>query len=445
MLLWALGCDGGDDSAAGPGPGGDTAEDTAGAPALEVRLVSPEEGTAWDECGEICFVAEAVRGGQPAEGVTVDLEVEGHGFVGADVVTDAAGRAEACASGLPPGVHTVAASATGEVGEHVRAWGTVDVRPFGWDLGLDLPADALATLPWTPAFTKSTSNPVLAPGAEGEWDAAGTLLPTVWADGGGWAMYYAGTSEADYIVGAATSDDGLAWTKAAGNPVFPASATDTWKLYSTNSPMLLHDGTEWLLYYTGRATETGELSVGLATGADPLALTDVPENPVLPWQATDNDWAGSAVAHPSVLVRDGVYQAWYSGGRHKVGYALSTDGRTWTRYCHNPVFEGSAADWEMNQVKSTEVVWRDPYYMMTYTGGATGSFQVGWAMSTDGVRWVRAEEPVIAPAEEGGTWESASVIGATLWVDEAAGLLRTWYGGTGMDTSAIGYAEATLP
>lgn len=448
MILLALyACDPDPVDSAGGSGGGDSAEDS-GTPepgAIEVALTAPEAGTSWDECEEVCFTVAVTRDGAPVRGVEVDVEVEDHGFVGADLRSDADGLVTACATGLPVGAHQVAVSAVAGVGDRARGWGEVDIRPFGWSFGLQHPQSALAELPWTPVFEKYAGNPVLSPGGEGTWDGAGLLLPTVVPTDEGYAMYVAGTSASDYVVGGATSPDGTTWTESAGNPLFPEDPAVAWKIYSTNSPVLLNDGAEWLLYYTGRATETGELSVGLATGDDPFALTDYAENPVMPWDPDDNDWAGSAVAHPSVIVRDGVYHLWYSGGRHKVGYALSADGRAWTRYCHNPVLEGAGLDWESNQVKSTEVAWIDPYYVMTYSGGGTGAFQVGWAMSTDGVRWVRAEEPVLSPAEEGGTWESTSTIGAAIIVDEAAGVLRAWYGGTGLDTSAIGYAEAPLP
>ena len=413
-------------------------------PSFAVQITGPAATEPVDECGETCFSAVVTFDGEPVAGAIVDVWL-GFDCVGVDLVSATDGTITACTSGLPLGTSEVIATAEWGA-ERAEGLSTVDVRPFGWDDGFVRDTTAVSALPWTPSFTRYTGNPVLPPGQAGAFDSVGTMVPSVARSDDGWVMWYAGTAEEDYLVGWATSPDGHSWTRGGTTAALANDNLEgSWKRYSTNSPMVLQDEGVWNVFYTGRAEETGNLTIGLATGSSPTDVADVPDNPVFSWNDDELGWAGQAVAHPAVLRNPaGWWELWYSTGYHKIGYAYSADGRTWSRYCQNPVFVGDSANaWESNQVKASEVVLHDGWYMMTYTGGATGAFHVGWAMSRDGLNWVRAPEPVLSPPEQGGTWESASVLGAAIAVDGDE--LRMWYAGTGQSGSAVGAASAPLP
>lgn len=464
LLLLLFACDGGDpkDSTGDTSESGDTSQtgDTSetGEPAgLAVTLVSPTADVPADECDEVCFVARVEREGAAVEGATVSIEVEGWGFVGYGA-TDAAGELTACASGLPLGTTSWVAAATDGADEAV-AFGEVALEPFGWKYGLDRSLEPVDAVPWTPTFSRDAANPVLAAGAEGEFDDVGTLLASVAVDpAGGYAMWYAGQAETagDYLIGHASSPDGVAWTRSgmSDDISWPTEVEGEWKAYATNSPMVVFQDDEWRVYYTGRAEETGNLTIGLATSTqwaaengqagDSFHVADVPTNPVFSWIEEDTDWAGEAVAHPAVVYAEGLWHLWYSTGRHRIGYAISEDGLAWERYCGGAVLEGDGHGWDTNRVKAAEVVYWQGWYLMTYTGGDTGAFQVGWAMSRDGIRWAKAEDPVLTNGTAG-TWEGSSVLSGGMLVDEDAGTLRMWYGGTGMTGSAVGLATAPLP
>lgn len=443
MILWLWACATEDTGFPQPDmPDSADSADTAATAPLALSATGPERPV--DECAEVCLSILAARGGVGVDDVEVDVWL-GDDALAADLETRADGTVEACVAGLAPGVHEVLVVATAG-DESVSTTAAFEVRPFGWVDGLvrdDTPVDEV---PWTPQFTRYAGNPVLPPGPEGSWDAEGTIVPSVARTPDGWVMWYAGTAVEDYIVGVATSPDGLSWTKDPANPLFIGDGVEgSWRRYSTNSPMVLEADGAWWMYYTGRAEETGNLTIGVATGSSPVDLVDVPENPVFSWTEAESSWAGSAVAHPSVLVNEeGWWEMWYSTGYHRVGYAYSADGLTWNRYCHNPVFEGDpdALAWEANQVKATEVIRWNGWYYMTYTAGETGAFTVGWAASRDGLRWARADKPVLTPPETPGTWESNSVLSAPIVVvgDE----LWMWYSGTGPTGSAVGFASASL-
>lgn len=440
ILSLLLGCPAEDTGFPKPDWGADTA-DTAEAGPLEVTLTGP--AATLDECESACFSVRTTRNGVPVNDVEVDVW-SGDVVVGADLRTRQKGEAGGCADGLTVGTHTLTAIATLGT-ERATATATAVVKPFGYADGFIRSEDIVEEVPWTPTFERAPQNPVLPPGAADEWDSIGTIVPSVAPTRDGYVMWYAGTAEVDYILGAATSPDGVVWTKDADNPLLiPSDVEGDWRRYSTNSPMVLAFEGTWYVYYTGRREETSDLTIGLATGRDPTEVTDVADNPVFSWDASEEDWAGQAAAHPDVLINDaGWWEMWYSTGYHKVGYAYSPDGRSWKRYCHNPVLVGDPdLDYEAHAIKATEVVQLGDWYFTTYTAGATGGFTVGWAMSRDGLHWAHGQEPVLRAAEEPGTWESNSVLSAPVLVvgDE----LWMWYSGTGPTGSAVGLARASL-
>jgi len=481
---------------------------------ITIDITSPDPSSYTDECDEVCFGATVYQDGAPAAGALVDVEVEDYGYVAADLVADANGQVYSCFAGMSAGTHNFAVSAErgGSYEDRGRDFGSFQIKPFGYSVGFDRSAEILDAPPWIPTFTKYADNPVLWGNREDPnatdnpdvYDYVGTLLPTVVKKDSKYYMWYAGQQVAlgDYYIGQAESNDGITWTKHSGgaqgdgwsdyvsgpedatpDPTIDTGAgdpdtgddtpLDDWKVQATNSPVLVYEAAldEWQLYYTGRRDAGGHLSIGLATstqfdvqyprgpGGDAYYVEDLPnawpddgDNPVLEPNDEDNYWAGDAVAHPSVVSHgDGFEELWYSTGKHRVGYALSTDwGRNWTRYCHNPILIGGDHDsWEASRVKSTEVAMYDGYYIMTYTGGDTSYFQIGWAMSKDGIHWAKAEEPILSSESDNrDSWEYISVIGGTLLVDEDAGKLKMWYGGTNNfegGGSAIGYATADLP
>jgi len=422
----------------------DTADDTSeppGAGGLQVTFLDHDSWREVDECERTCISARITVDGVPQSGVSVDLWVE-NDCIGVDLIPNVDGEVMACSAALPTGNWSVVAVVSGE--EHsVQEETTIDVRGFGYVDGVPRPTGG--GLPYIPHFVRAAENPVLAPGSDGSFDSVGTLLPSVVATEDGWIMWYAGTQDVDYAVGVASSSDGLSWHRSTAPALPPDGEEGSWKRYATNAPMVVQDGAGWRVYYSGRAAETREITIGMASGINADAVSNHPENPVFSWTESEVSWAGHAVAHPAIIHHpDGHWEMWYSTGLHKLGYAYSLDGVGWKRLCRNPVFAGTTGlSWEAHQVKAVDVVFHDGWYLMAYTGGVRGSFQIGWAMSRDGLRWERAAAPVFGPNVVPGTWESTAITGPALVVD--GDVLRMWYGGTGLTGSAIGLATAALP
>jgi len=113
----------------------------------------------------------------------------------------------------------------------------------------------------TGQWTNYPSNPVLKPGAKGEWDAGALGSMTVLKVGEVFHMYYEawGTrghngDSVDYLtlqIGHATSDDGLQWTKDPANPVLRKGDAGEWDHDGTWDPFVLYEDGVFKMWYGG--------------------------------------------------------------------------------------------------------------------------------------------------------------------------------------------------
>jgi predicted GH43/DUF377 family glycosyl hydrolase len=129
-------------------------------------------------------------------------------------------------------------------------------------------------------------------------------------------------------------------------------------------------------------------------------------------------WDGSWVRNPDVMY-NGSFMMWYDGSNltsatPNIGLATSSDGISWTRYSHNPVFKGSRGElWDSWDVEYPWVIYENGVYKMWYSGqpfAGTGfaDEQIGYATSPDGINWTRySGNPVLGPSR--GLWDGLSV------------------------------------
>lgn len=398
-----------------------------------------------DECQELCA---SLTG--PA-GAAYLVESDRDGFLDVQGQLGDDGQGSACFAGLSPGEHRLVLHLGGS---DERPAQDVLVHPFGWAWGLDRDDQPPLPLPWVPSFSEEqlTAPPQLEVDP-GEWDSFSVLAPSTLKLGSTRLLYYAGTSKVDFSLGIASQDAGGPWRRHEGNPILTATSTGAqtgdWDYYAQNTPEALIVDDEVWLYYNGRAAVDGTLSIGLATSTDGLSFERALDEPVLAPTGLDEDFDGGGVAHPSVLVREvdrldnamgasRVFEMWYASGSLQVGYALSSDGRSFQRYCRGPVFSGLPGSWDRRTVKSPEVVYEDGIYQMTYSGCGQGCYQVGWAMSNDGVRWTAHDAPII-PVQASPAWNSFGTQEA--FVEVEGDTWRFWYAGTGESTGQIGLLE----
>lgn len=173
-----------------------------------------------------------------------------------------------------------------------------------------------------------------------------------------------------------------------------------------------------------------------------------------------NSFDSNGVAYLSVMKDAGIFKIWYSGYGNDygldltegIGYATSTDGRTWTRISGplkgGAVLRASAVanafdeheayvpfvikDLATASMPCANVAQGEPCYRMWYEGANTRSgyrFLLGYATSADGIRWTRVTGPgsgaSVLDSSMGPSFDDNSV-GIAQLIKEGS-FLRMWY------------------
>ena len=234
------------------------------------------------------------------------------------------------------------------------------------------------------------------------------------------------------------SKDGVQWSK----PVIvlgPNEKTD-WE-NDLNRPVVLKNGDRYQMWYTGQAR--GKSWIGYAASQDGKTWQRMSDKPVL---VAERPWEKVAVMCPHVLYddKDKLYRMWYSGGEqyepNAIGYATSTDGLKWTKHENNPIFEPIPENtWEKDRVTACQVVRQGDWHVMFYIGFRDRDHaQIGVARSRDGITdWQRhTANPIIRPGKD--QWDHDAVYKPYAIYDGRQWLL--WYNGRRGGVEQIGLA-----
>jgi len=179
-------------------------------------------------------------------------------------------------------------------------------------------------------FTTVSPDPVLAP-TPGWFDNDAVYSPSVLQVNGGYVMIYCGHNYEDAFgiggVGgvsllAATSTDGLSWTKVA-QPVLRADPAIAWMSDGVaEASMIIGPDGNYYLFFTG--LQGDERSIGIAVAADPLGPWEVAPDPIIS-AASAGLPPGTEVIAPHAELVDGVLRLWYTvrtlDGVHSITYA----------------------------------------------------------------------------------------------------------------------------
>jgi hypothetical protein len=208
------------------------------------------------------------------------------------------------------GVETVTVLKDGAT--YMLWYGGYEVRvspPDTMKIGLATSSDGVT-------WTRSGTSPVLDKGAPGSWEDGWIESPSVVKVAGTYYMLYSGMSMGSaYGIGLATSSDGIAWTKDAGNPVFLHEPANEWENGLVYAPALCYDGSQFVMYYVGvnAVSFLDALRIGMATSPDCVTWTRSAANPVLDLPAPGN-WDEHGAFVPTVLSKDGTWMMWYLSG-----------------------------------------------------------------------------------------------------------------------------------
>jgi len=180
----------------------------------------------------------------------------------------------------------------------------------------------LKDFPYGP-WEKDDANPVLEPGASGAWDEVYVKSPSVFYDPvkDKYAMYYCGKNDKGTVaIGRAVSDDGVSWTKFAGNPVlesvfFPTVFRGLWNCKDVEVCCAFrYKGWVYLVYEGGDYVHNWHIGLAASRGGENFYRYS--RNPILNPSAgnqTSEDWDSQYVLHPFILRENDRVLLYYSG------------------------------------------------------------------------------------------------------------------------------------
>src|SRR5262249_55346105 len=187
----------------------------------------------------------------------------------------------------------------------------------------------------------------------------------------------------------APSETTAGWVKHPQNPVLGGDLGTCFDM------SVLKEGSSYRLWFSWRPKK----SIALVESKDGVQWS----KPVIVLGPNEKtEWENDV--NRSVVLKNGDrYQMWYTGqarGKSWIGYATSQDGKTWQRRSNKPVLVAEKP-WEKVGVMCPHVVYEDKnkLYRLWYSGGEQYEPNaIGYASSTDGLKWVKHENnPIFKP------------------------------------------------
>lgn len=112
---------------------------------------------------------------------------------------------------------------------------------------------------------------VLAGGGAGAWDNDYATFGTVVKDGSFYHLWYSGgDGKSNHGIGYAWSTNGINWTKDSKNPIFHKDDGVSWRNERTYAPMVIVQGSNWKMWFSGTDTATSNYAIGYATASGPF-------------------------------------------------------------------------------------------------------------------------------------------------------------------------------
>ena len=264
----------------------------------------------------------------------------------------------------------------------------------------------------------------------------------------GYRMWYAGYVRGVWGIYTATSKDGGNWSVNT-MPVLTSGPNGTWDSSDLFAPMVLYNGSGYMMYFRASASNIYTRSIGVAFSFDGVHWTQYADNPVL---KPGPDFYDSRWLYQADVVRlNGTYYMWYVGQSpvpknypnnstayfyyEAIDLATSPDGIHWTKYPGNPVFIGAPDEvpQRLTGVGHPDVLVVNGTLVMLYGDG----YGIRYAVSHDGTHWTPVGGYLLAFGHQ--PWESGYVGYASAILTGAQ--LSLWYYGSSTATQGKSYYE----
>lgn len=195
------------------------------------------------------------------------------------------------------------------------------------------------------------------------------------------------------------------------NPLlFPGKQSDWDSTYATWAS-LIRENTSWLMYYSGK-DKAGHLRIGLALSQDGLKWTKYKDNPILD-VGVQGSWDAMLVYCPIVWKEANSWKMMFTGcdsldSHHfQIGLAVSYDGISWNKSERNPIFSSynswTLNSWGKHEAEGWGLFFDGHEYNLLYNPVSRRPRQIGLATSKDLVSWKELPEPILP--SHGFPWE----------------------------------------
>lgn len=137
----------------------------------------------------------------------------------------------------------------------------------------------------------------------------------------------------------ASSPDGITWSEDTENILLTTDSVPFADVAVTATSVLVEDDGTWVLYFhtwQTRSLINGAGVIGRATASSPTGVWIVDPEPVLVMSDDADAWDGGQVSIADVIRTEDGYRMYYTGaseaGLMQIGLATSTDGINWVKY-----------------------------------------------------------------------------------------------------------------
>ncbi len=236
------------------------------------------------------------------------------------------------------------------------------------------------------------SESILELGERGTFDFNGTGYPCVVKNGDEMRMYYTGWTKGVHVtfindLGLAVKNSGdTHYQRFSRASILPRTNEEP---FGTGSVFVFQDQGIWKMWYTC-FDHWGDEHAGDDRHYYHIRYAE--SNDGIGWNRSGNvciDFNISAgeyvVARPCIIKYKGFYLMWYSyrGAAYKMGFAVSKDGKSWTRHDGDSGLETSSEGWDSDMVCYAYVVRHRGELKMFYNGNGYGRTGLGLAVCSE--------------------------------------------------------------
>lgn len=255
------------------------------------------------------------------------------------------------------------------------------------------------------SFSRYASNPIVTKGAPGSWEDVDIANPDVKWDtiSSQWVMNYSGFDGSTWKTGIAYSDDLLAWTKEANNPVFSPNVGEG---YIAANGSIISIGTTYYFYYQGGNTPR----IYCATSPDLINWTRANSGNAVIDVGAGGQWDDDSVFDPFARkLSDNTVEVFYAGydgsGNRGVGRATSANGIAFTK--QGKILDPDTGDLD-NNFGEAAVYGGDTSYVLYHDSSRyVGYRYISKATTLDGTNFTR--DWAILQRGTAGQWDDEQV------------------------------------